>query len=108
MATEAWPPAWVAEKMPGPSQGRTVAQPVNRVPAGATTTKPSLSANARRATSVRAGTVTGSAPPPTVTKGASPSADDHLLGLIFSAWEQLLPDSPSTVNVIGSLLVHAT
>ena len=53
--------------------------------------------------SVPAARVTGSTPPPTLTRGASPSADNHILGLGAA-----LPDSPSTVNVIGSLLVHAT
>jgi hypothetical protein len=40
------------------------------------------------AMSVPAARVTGSTPPPTLIRGASPSAHNHILELTFSGWEQ--------------------
>jgi hypothetical protein len=87
---------------------RTVARLVNRVPAGSTTSERSRSANAR-ASYVRPGRQgdgIGSAADPDegcVAFGGQPHSRAHILGLGAA-----LLDSPSTVNVIGSLLVHAT
>jgi hypothetical protein len=109
MANEVWAagPGLPRKYLTG-AKVRKVARSVNRVPAGSTTTEWSRSANTR-ASHVRPGRQgdgIGCAAHPDegcVALGRQPHSRAHILGLGAA-----LLDSPSTVNVIGSLLVHAT
>jgi hypothetical protein len=109
MANEVWAagPGLPRKYLTG-AKARKVAQSVNRVPAGSTTTEWSRSANTR-ASHVRPGRQgdgIGCAAHPDegcVALGGQPHSRAHILGLGAAPL-----DSPNTVNVIGSLLVHAT